>query len=153
MKSLLQARRIKEDSALCKIEQVRPKHATPHSFWFLFSRNCGSLCCLPLPPSDFLRLMPSFSIAKSLGRLASWLHCLSIHHVLQGLFVGSVGAAHNASELRSHGVTHVLVAARSLTPAHPDAFTYMHIDGAGACSLCLQRGSQRVWHLCSRHTM
>jgi len=50
--------------------------------------------------------------------------------VLPGVFLGSVGAAHNKEGLRRCGVTHVLTVAASLAPKHPADFTYCLVDVA-----------------------
>uniref|UniRef100_A0ACD5TPF0 Uncharacterized protein n=1 Tax=Avena sativa TaxID=4498 RepID=A0ACD5TPF0_AVESA len=47
---------------------------------------------------------------------------------LEGLYLGSVGAALNKDALKSLNVTHVLVVARSLNPAFPEEFTYKKIE-------------------------
>ncbi|KAK9161271.1 hypothetical protein Syun_007612 [Stephania yunnanensis] len=51
-------------------------------------------------------------------------------HIEEGLFLGSCGAASNMVGLKSLNVTHVLVVANSLAPAHPNDFVYKRIDVA-----------------------
>lgn len=46
----------------------------------------------------------------------------------EGLFLGSVGAASNKSELKSLNITHILTVANTLDPAHPNDFTYKVIE-------------------------
>ncbi|XP_020254045.1 dual specificity protein phosphatase 1B-like [Asparagus officinalis] len=47
---------------------------------------------------------------------------------LKGLFMGSVGAALNRFALKSLGITHVLIVAKSLDPAFPNDFIYKKIE-------------------------
>ncbi|KAG9457988.1 hypothetical protein H6P81_002496 [Aristolochia fimbriata] len=46
----------------------------------------------------------------------------------EGLFLGSVGVACNKELLKSLNVTHILVVAQSLEPAHPNDFIYKKIE-------------------------
>ncbi|XP_068658878.1 dual specificity protein phosphatase 1-like [Aristolochia californica] len=46
----------------------------------------------------------------------------------EGLFLGSVGVACNKELLKSLNVTHVLVVAQSLEPAHPSDFIYKKVE-------------------------
>lgn len=46
----------------------------------------------------------------------------------QGLYLGSVGAALNKEALKSLNITHILIVARSLSPAFPAEFTYKKIE-------------------------
>ena len=48
---------------------------------------------------------------------------------MQGLYLGSIGAAQNKEKLKALNITHVLVVARSLEPAYPGEFIYKKIDG------------------------
>ncbi|KAJ9700230.1 hypothetical protein PVL29_005855 [Vitis rotundifolia] len=58
--------------------------------------------------------------------------CLKVDNVPcqidEGLFLGSVGAASNKSELKSLNITHILTVANMLEPAHPNDFTYKIIE-------------------------
>ncbi|KAM5569281.1 dual specificity protein phosphatase 1-like [Rosa sericea] len=42
----------------------------------------------------------------------------------EGLFLGSIGAAHNKDELKKLNITHILTVAGSLAPAYPNEFVY-----------------------------
>ncbi|KAK9933482.1 hypothetical protein M0R45_020679 [Rubus argutus] len=42
----------------------------------------------------------------------------------EGLFLGSIGAAHNKDELKNLNITHILTVASSLAPAYPNEFVY-----------------------------
>ncbi|KAM7485642.1 hypothetical protein LguiA_001651 [Lonicera macranthoides] len=42
----------------------------------------------------------------------------------EGLYLGSIGAANNKTGLKSLNVTHILTVANSLSPPHPNDFTY-----------------------------
>ncbi|KAI3840739.1 hypothetical protein MKX03_026634 [Papaver bracteatum] len=46
----------------------------------------------------------------------------------EGLYLGSLGAAHNKDGLKSKHVTHVLTVANMLAPPHPNDFIYKKID-------------------------
>nr|XP_034594341.1 dual specificity protein phosphatase 1B-like isoform X2 [Setaria viridis] len=46
----------------------------------------------------------------------------------QGLYLGSVGAALNKEALKSLNITHILIVARSLSPAFPAEFNYKKIE-------------------------
>ncbi|KAI3935120.1 hypothetical protein MKW92_051449 [Papaver armeniacum] len=46
----------------------------------------------------------------------------------EGLYLGSLGAAHNKDGLKSKNVTHVLTVANMLAPPHPNDFIYKKID-------------------------
>ncbi|XP_058192376.1 dual specificity protein phosphatase 1-like isoform X2 [Rhododendron vialii] len=46
----------------------------------------------------------------------------------EGLYLGSIGAANNKSELKRLNVTHILTVANSLPPIHPNDFVYKIID-------------------------
>ncbi|CAO2165012.1 unnamed protein product, partial [Urochloa humidicola] len=46
----------------------------------------------------------------------------------QGLYLGSVGAALNKDALKSLNITHILIVARSLSPAFPAEFNYKKIE-------------------------
>ncbi|XP_050373982.1 dual specificity protein phosphatase 1 isoform X2 [Argentina anserina] len=48
----------------------------------------------------------------------------------EGLFLGSIGAAHNKDELKSLNITHILTVASSLAPAYPDEFVYKVLNEA-----------------------
>lgn len=48
---------------------------------------------------------------------------------MQGLFLGSLGAANNRGALKALNVTHILTVAHSLTPSHPNDFVYKIIEG------------------------
>ncbi|CAA2994697.1 dual specificity phosphatase 1-like [Olea europaea subsp. europaea] len=45
----------------------------------------------------------------------------------EGLYLGSLGAAHDKSTLKRLNVTHILTVAHSLSPAHPNDFIYKTI--------------------------
>ncbi|KAL6188717.1 hypothetical protein ACLB2K_040108 [Fragaria x ananassa] len=42
----------------------------------------------------------------------------------EGLFLGSIGSAHNKDELKKLNITHILTVAASLAPAYPNEFVY-----------------------------
>jgi len=46
----------------------------------------------------------------------------------EGLYLGSVGAANNKSELKRLNITHILTVANSLPPTHPNDFVYKIIN-------------------------
>ncbi|CAI5470908.1 unnamed protein product [Closterium sp. Yama58-4] len=46
----------------------------------------------------------------------------------EGLYLGSIGAAHNRELLKRSNVTHVLTVANSILPAHPNDFHYTLIN-------------------------
>lgn len=61
-----------------------------------------------------------------------WLNCilkLLFFVVSQGLFLGSVGAAHNKDQLKKLNITHILTIACSLPPADPNDFVYKVVGG------------------------
>lgn len=49
--------------------------------------------------------------------------------ISQGLFLGSIGAAHNKDELKNLNITHILTVASSLAPAYPNEFVYKVLNG------------------------
>lgn len=49
--------------------------------------------------------------------------------VCHGLFLGSIGAAHNKDELKKLNITHILTIACSLPPAYPNDFAYKVVGG------------------------
>ncbi|KAL9266247.1 Dual specificity protein phosphatase 1-like protein [Drosera capensis] len=49
-------------------------------------------------------------------------------HIEEGLFLGSARAAANKEGLKSLNVTHILTVATSLSPAHPNDFTYKIVE-------------------------
>ncbi|BAD69005.1 putative DsPTP1 protein [Oryza sativa Japonica Group] len=48
--------------------------------------------------------------------------------IVQGLYLGSVGAAMNKDALKSLNITHILIVARSLNPAFAAEFNYKKIE-------------------------
>eukprot|EP00245_Coleochaete_scutata_P006188 TRINITY_DN203_c0_g1_i2.p2 TRINITY_DN203_c0_g1~~TRINITY_DN203_c0_g1_i2.p2 ORF type:complete len:164 (-),score=34.56 TRINITY_DN203_c0_g1_i2:1112-1603(-) len=56
--------------------------------------------------------------------------CLDVGVVvsLQGLFVGSVGAAHNKAELQQCQVSHVICVANFIPPPYPNDFKYTQVE-------------------------
>ncbi|CAL4956467.1 unnamed protein product [Urochloa decumbens] len=48
--------------------------------------------------------------------------------IVQGLYLGSIGAALNKDALKSLNITHILIVARSLSPAFPAEFNYKKIE-------------------------
>ncbi|KAF5736826.1 Dual specificity protein phosphatase 1 isoform 2 [Tripterygium wilfordii] len=64
----------------------------------------------------------------ALMRVFDWSKCFKDDvipcKIEEGLFLGSLGAANNKSELKRLNVTHILTVASSLPPAHPDDFVY-----------------------------
>ena len=85
-------------------------------------------------------------LLKSNRYLSFFFHCVKLNKVafffhflislfcglllfLQGLFLGSVGAANNKDALKNLNVTHVLTVATSLSPPHPNDFVYKIISG------------------------
>lgn len=53
----------------------------------------------------------------------------NLAYVVQGLFLGSLGAAKNRDGLKSLNVTHILTVAHSITPDYPKDFVYKVIEG------------------------
>ncbi|CAL4949746.1 unnamed protein product [Urochloa decumbens] len=51
--------------------------------------------------------------------------------IVQGLYLGSIGAALNKDALKSLNITHILIVARSLSPAFPAEFNYKKIEDEG----------------------
>jgi hypothetical protein len=54
--------------------------------------------------------------------------------VVPGVFLGSVGAAHDRGALDSFGITHVMTVAGGFPPKFPDAYEYLVIDVADVAS-------------------
>ena len=54
--------------------------------------------------------------------------------VVPGVFLGSVGAAHDRGALDSIGITHVMTVAGGFPPKFPDAYEYLVIDVADVAS-------------------
>ncbi|KAJ8619635.1 hypothetical protein MRB53_028164 [Persea americana] len=46
----------------------------------------------------------------------------------EGLFLGSIGVAHNKDILKRFNITHILIVAKSLDPAFPNDFIYKKIE-------------------------
>lgn len=59
--------------------------------------------------------------------------------VVNGVFLGSIGAAHNKEGLKELGVTHILTVAGGFKPLHPDDFNYCLVDVADRPDENLQR--------------
>ena len=55
--------------------------------------------------------------------------------VMQGVFLGSLGAALKREELDRVGVGYILTVATGILPAYPDHFRYILIDGENAVVL------------------
>ena len=70
--------------------------------------------------------------------------------ILPGVFLGSIGAAHNEDALRRHRITHVLTVASSFAPRFPDAYEYLVVDVADAPSENLRAHFERCLKFIAR---
>jgi len=52
--------------------------------------------------------------------------------VVPGVFLGSVGAAHDKSSLDANGITHILTVAGGFPPKFPESYDYLVVDVADA---------------------
>ncbi len=48
--------------------------------------------------------------------------------LVDNLFIGSIGAAHNKKALKESGITHIVIAASGLKKLFPDDFKYLQFD-------------------------
>ena len=48
--------------------------------------------------------------------------------LVDNLFIGSIGAAHNKKALKKSGITHIVIAASGLKKLFPDDFKYLQFD-------------------------
>lgn len=49
-------------------------------------------------------------------------------NIINGLYIGSIGAASNLEELTKANITHIVCAARGIKHYYEDKFKYLHID-------------------------
>ncbi|KAK9288009.1 hypothetical protein L1049_016454 [Liquidambar formosana] len=68
----------------------------------------------------------------SLWRTMNLMRCIKEDNapcqIEEGLFLGSIGAANNKTELKSLNVTHILTVTNSWGPAYPNDFVYKLIE-------------------------
>ena len=70
--------------------------------------------------------------------------------MLPGVYLGSIGAAHNKASLEAAGITHVLTVAGGLAPRFPDEYTYCLVDVADSPSEPLHRHFDRCLKFIAR---
>ena len=46
------------------------------------------------------------------------MNSLLMHKIIEGLYLGNIGAANDTQTLKAHGITHILTAAMGLEPAY-----------------------------------
>lgn len=74
-----------------------------------------------------ITLASPFSVYQIFCYICWWLYLFFWNS--QGLYLGSIGAANNNSGLKSLNITHILTVANSLSPPHPNDFTYKIVGG------------------------
>ncbi|XXG79410.1 hypothetical protein AAC387_Pa09g0484 [Persea americana] len=62
------------------------------------------------------------------GRVRGLIFKDLLQRISLGLFLGSIGVAHNKDILKRFNITHILIVAKSLDPAFPNDFIYKKIE-------------------------
>lgn len=47
--------------------------------------------------------------------------------IIEGVFIGSIGAAMNKKNLEDNKITHIIVAAQGITEYHPEVKSYFNL--------------------------
>lgn len=111
--------------------------------------SIASLILLTPPPLPVARLRP-VRVSRSFCPAKKVKEDCEPAEVVPGVYLGSIGAAHNKEVLQRLNITHVLTVASGFAPKHPDDFTYCVVNVADRPEETLSRHFERALKFIAR---